>query len=131
MSTKFTPGPWFVHEGGRQQNNYWIVTEGFQRDMRYDTKFYVAGIHPKNESNPFGQDFEAEANANLISAAPEMFEALQKIAKLYHADRTCSLPAQGYNEQETMQIGIDDYAAQIAESAIAKATGEKILNQQS
>ena len=60
----------------------------------------------------------------LEAAAPEMFEALERIAKLYHNDRTCSLEAQGYSQQECNQIGIDDFAAQIARAALAKAKGQ-------
>ena len=60
----------------------------------------------------------------LEAAAPEMFEALERIAKLYHYDRTCSLEAQGYSQQECNQIGIDDFAAQIARAALAKAKGQ-------
>lgn len=64
-----------------------------------------------------------ETNRHIIAAAPEMFEALEQIAKLYHYDRTCSLEAQGYSQQECNQIGIDDLAAQIARAALAKAKG--------
>lgn len=69
----------------------------------------------------FGANHRAKANE--FAAAPVMFEALERIAKLYHYDRTCSLEAQGYSQQECNQIGIDDLAAQIARAALAKAKG--------
>jgi NTP pyrophosphatase (non-canonical NTP hydrolase) len=50
----------------------------------------------------------------------EAIGALKKISALYHSDRSCSLEAQGYNEQECNQIGIDDRAAQIAIEALKK-----------
>lgn len=52
------------------------------------------------------------------AAAPELLKALIKISKLRHKDRTCSLEAQGYNEQECEEIGMSDYAAQLALEAI-------------
>lgn len=122
MSTKFTSGPWQVIQTIDQLS--FPQTTICRIEYSGQPTFFIHADY-----NDHGK---AEADANLIAAAPELLEALEKIAKLYHADRTCSLPAQGYNEKECEQIGIDDYAAQIAIEAIAKATGVKqIKNQQS
>ena len=47
-------------------------------------------------------------------------EALEHIAKKYHWDRSCSLPAQGFDEIESAIIGAEDYLACIAKAALEK-----------
>ena len=65
--TKFTPGPWKVNISTK--SNVFPKRAIFSRD----NKFPLAGIfgdpRPKKEN---------EANAHLIAAAPDMYEALKK-----------------------------------------------------
>lgn len=59
----------------------------------------------------------SEDDARLIAAAPELLEALQALRE---ADKR--------NQYRSWEIGVPDYvtARRLAESAIAKATGEKV-----
>lgn len=68
MNEQFTTGPWLVE---REKN---------------DDAFYVRvnRTHAPTvcKLTPNKSDEESEANANLIAAAPEMYEALKKISDL-------------------------------------------------
>lgn len=104
METKFTPGPW-----------------SFSRSEQWgDTRFYVA----QEEGAPYTPNYSdvatliaetvsgeivhiQEANARLIAAAPELFEALQR------ASQSAGFQ---YMTHETRAA---------IEAALAKATGEQ------
>lgn len=98
--TKHTPGPW---SHTPMQDTIW-ANEG-------ETKIASIADLPWKENPVTGKrssDFDTEqANARLIAAAPELFEALQ--SSLAYMERDSD------DEQER-----DDYAA--AQAAIAKAT---------
>jgi len=70
--TKYTQGPWSVYDSGyypgieSESSNTTIVTFGYSDEEQ------EIGIRGKNKE-------EITANANLIAAAPEMFEALQMV----------------------------------------------------
>lgn len=117
MTGKHTPGPWEAH--GRavytaDKRKHWV--EG--RDRR---AVYVAQIRARHDAeigercdditdNPVGED-EANANARLISAAPDMLKALRSAVALL------TDPDAGEGEaNETL--------AEL-EAAIRKATGEE------
>jgi hypothetical protein len=92
MTTQYTPGPWEICPNWPEQNQRKIQPEG-----------EVSGV-----ALSFGDtDEEAEANARLIAAAPEMLEAL-KIAKHY---------MEGDSDDDIEQ---EDYA--FLTGVIAKAT---------
>ena len=64
--TKFTPGPWYLEAGYENSNpgdfdEYWQVHDG-QDAIVCSSSFCMAG--------------NKEANAHLIAAAPELYEAL-------------------------------------------------------
>jgi hypothetical protein len=59
---------------------------------------------------------------SLRAAAPVMLLALQKIAALKHADRTCSLEAQGFSEIGIAEIVQRDRCADVARAALSKAS---------
>jgi hypothetical protein len=95
-----TPGPWFVAEGANHEGDY--APAGSVRNETW----WIAKV----EDAP-----EAEANARLIAAAPELLEALRKIEQgegrfsrdpLTHASNT-----------------IEDMIA-VARAAIAKAEAQ-------
>ena len=76
MTTKtaqFTPGPWVVDEDYEDEEQQAIAIVKEERG-------YIAGIHILASCNN-GEGFTAEdrANANLIAAAPAMYEALAKL----------------------------------------------------
>ena len=98
MAEKFTPGPWKV-----QRTNQGVFIEGnVEKPIGYLAQ--VRGIY--RDGNRVMED----ANAALIAAAPELYEALKNIAS-YIGD----LPRH-YNFQ-------DEYDQ--AETALAKARGEE------
>ena len=88
--TKFTKGPWKVEECG----------------CCIDT-----GASCRYMSDYCGQNFpqeELEANANLIASAPEMYAALERLARVAAVELT----------------GKRDDVLEQAQSALAKARGE-------
>lgn len=102
MSTKHTPGPWQIATGNRNREfNRWSVRSE-KHPLGRGGVFPVANVNYTN--HPMGQ-----ANARLITAAPELLEALQAI---HDSAPACwwSLPI----EQQ-----------QRIKAAIAKATGSE------
>lgn len=102
MEAKHTPGPWFAVD---YSGSYFI-----QNGPMYEDK----GILSYDYST-FGEKYsvtkeEAEANAALIIAAPEMFEACLSAKAMYEA--------QGINEHS--RIGGEQYKQLL--QAIEKAT---------
>lgn len=95
---KHTPGPWFVTSDA--MDACYIATEHPQGDMPIATVFVDSGRHSEN--------------ARLISAAPELLEALCSI--YYMANLEPHLKTK-YSSQTVAMI-----MQQIAD-AIAKATG--------
>lgn len=79
MKTQHTPGPWNINHGA---NYLPSISSG-------TTHTKIADIAPQDNDAGI-KDFqnESEANARLIAAAPELFEALIKLdfAALYLAD---------------------------------------------
>lgn len=68
-----TPGPWIVESNG----HYPIVRKRFRPDHHMDVCGPIYGyMYAEDEKG------EQAANARLIAAAPEMYEALKRIAQL-------------------------------------------------
>ena len=94
MTTKFTSGPWFTE---RMAGHAFII----------ETRHGVIGeIYGTNEKFPELGD--GESDASLVAAAPEMYAALERLA------RVASVELAGKR---------DDVLEQ-AQSALAKARGE-------
>lgn len=92
---KWTPGPWIVE--GRGPN----------------MKVIFAGLTPGNRLSPcFLADDDQEANAHLIAAAPELYEALCRLIP----------PEQEFHMRETPGDFHEDWHSALA--ALAKARGE-------
>jgi len=72
--TKFTPPPWNVSTWIEQPNNR-------TKPMVAAGGVTVAITHPA----PICQQDECGANAHLIAAAPELYEALDKLKSSYEA----------------------------------------------
>ena len=97
--SEHTPGPW-------KMENSWITDQASLES--------IAKIVPKHD--PYAPESERQhdiANARLIAAAPELLEALQKIAEF--ANRN----GNGYAVQ------LLDKSVAIAQAAIAKAEGRE------
>lgn len=105
MSTSFTPGPWAANKiylSEVEAQNGLTVASCWHKQAAGET-IRVTGVNPCSLE-------ESAANARLIAAAPELLEALEKIAGL----------------RKPQFFNPDDMAAEavnIARAAIAKATG--------
>lgn len=86
-----TPGPWWLSD------HDWYVRATCNQGVNWRVA-EVIEVLPEDE--------QAEANAFLIAAAPEMLEALQNI--------------------ENDDGSIPEHAWQMIQNAIAKATGEEV-----
>lgn len=104
MSAQHTPGPWEVNRW-----NWPMEMSGrFHRVLNYE-RFPTAFIPAWSEPDPGEVDGseEAQANARLIAAAPDLLEALRAVDVLFgHLAR-----------DSTQRIWLDN-----ARAAIAKAT---------
>ena len=89
---KYTPGPWETRFGATDQV---FVADGGPR---------ICVVMPKHQE-PYRAYAEDAANARLISAAPELLEALQRVVKA--------------DDDQALDSGDID----VARAAIAKATG--------
>lgn len=66
----------------------WTVRSGFKVTAN-EEQMYIADCYPFHEKQPRPTIIQAEANAHLIAAAPELYEAGKKLVKWLHmlADR--------------------------------------------
>lgn len=94
---KFTPGPWRVNYSDIQAKDY----------DSSEFNLTVARINAFSASRE--EQLEEIANAALIAAAPEMYEALENILAYLNQDPTA---------------GDVTYAVSKVEQALAKARGE-------
>lgn len=79
MTTKHTPGPWEVSSGDNYEVRSPLMPKEFPHLFKNDsTGDFVAYIG--NHADDFGW-----ANANLIAAAPDLLEALEKLLDVYDA----------------------------------------------
>lgn len=104
--TKWTPGPWWVVEKYADRNVFVRAEGGMIAEGPYPS-------HYSNQDERFEQEkAEHYANARLISAAPDMAEALEKLLGWEDAIRAY-IPNGGLTSALTY-----------ARSALAKARGE-------
>lgn len=106
MSTPaFTPGPWLVwHRSGKGQNS----TQGVYKQASHETHLTIALCDEECVRIP---EYERVANANLIAAAPSMYEALDLLVR--DADK-----------RPGAYIHADPQLVEKARDAIRKARGE-------
>ncbi|MDR6432008.1 hypothetical protein [Brucella pseudogrignonensis] len=97
--TTFTPGPWEAFNRDTYQS---IFAKGYERTICV-VESYSKGFGPDRD--------ERDANAHLIAAAPELYEALYRLV------RDCEIA--GLQEQ----AGFDCWII-MANKALAKARGE-------
>lgn len=72
MTTKYTPGPWKVGQGG----GLGATTAVYALNEEGNQKVIVAACWHEFVQRPYGEIF---ANARLIAAAPELVEALREL----------------------------------------------------
>lgn len=107
METSFTPGPWFANRNG-------FSTVYIEAKIGGGLIQEIAACGP----NANGQ-YEQEANARLISAAPELLEALQQAI-------ACGMvPSSSAKEGGAAAFARQVVVADMIRSAIAKAIGSQ------
>ena len=110
--TKFTKGPWLIAEEDKtfvyalapnKTNSFWALlqTAGAERVSRK----------------------ELEANAHLIAAAPEMYEALALMVEYFNKVEESILRMEVPTSQLVQEFFKDD-PEELAKLALAKARGE-------
>lgn len=104
MEAKHTPGPW-VMDDAQPGDLFRHVLHG-----NGDSFGYICRISTNGNAN-------ADADARLIAAAPELLEALQAVLRSFPTDG--DMHAAGW-EQTEIDLACRDYEA--ARAAIAKAT---------
>lgn len=109
MSTKHTPGPWEA-TGLSDKGTYYKV-----RGSNIGEKWKIADC-PFNKEDVASQKAEAEANARLIAAAPELLVALRNIVVLQYKqdyDGTpVNIPLGEYNDAlSALEKALGDPAA--------------------
>ena len=97
--TKHTPAPWNIAVGYSAQYHYITVPD----------VGVVAEVHKQSRN--------AEANARLIAAAPELLEALRDTCNTLYALRDHAI-------EQGLQASVEQMAIDKIIAAIAKAKGE-------
>ena len=109
--TKFTPGPWATFYNGDEE---YCVSMGTHRDSPYcyEPKHLWKCEWTLDDSEE-ECDTESQANADLISAAPDMYKALQEMCDMW----TTVCDAQGWEPEHMVQY-------KNAMTSLSKARGE-------
>jgi len=79
--TKFTPGPWKLDGGTGKRGQLYVWSDRDERGKRYIGTYElcvaIVETNGRCEGGAVCWEEETQANANLIAAAPEMYEALE------------------------------------------------------
>jgi hypothetical protein len=116
MTTKFTPGPWYVGSGTYEGRNIYSVAS-----VTDDEGFTYQPIVATAEDD--GIDCW-DANARLIAAAPELLEALKWYESKAKQMGRAAIAQDSKLMLELMKEIAVEYGAR-ARAAIARATGEQ------
>ena len=116
MSASHTKGPWEASDRGDYDD-----FDGDSRVVLGDD-IRVAVVHDRGTQ-------EAEANARLIAAAPDMLEALEAMEVAYEAENNEAEFFKDYDEDPFLRAHemerYQNHAKHLARAAIAKAKGEQ------
>jgi hypothetical protein len=78
QTPRFTPGPWVVDGDGSEEER----GGAFAIRMAAHGRLGIASIWHESGGDPKGSP-TAEANARLVAAAPDLFEALRHLSGLF------------------------------------------------
>lgn len=106
-----TPGPWV-----RCKEAPKIIMSGSFIDGHQG--YIVGSVSGNDNSGFYAREEEAEANAILIAAAPELLKALERIAREH--DCGCVPCVGSCRSKEALEITVEEIQ-EIARTAIAKA----------
>lgn len=104
--TKWTPGPWRIDEANRTLVARLVGGE-------YE---YICSVDPEEFSVSDMTDEENRANATLIAAAPELYEALEDLLGYFRSGNAVDV------ERATIKANAPEVLA--ARAALKKARGE-------
>ena len=114
--TKFTPGPWGIdcNQLGKMNHSALIVRDEHPCGNGMPKEYGICVISVRatmDERDVESSDYPElkEADARLIAAAPEMYEALERLARVAAVELT----------------GKRDDVLEQAQSALSKARGEE------
>ncbi len=106
--TKWTPGPW-LRDG---RTVYALEHAGWRKSVeQFKNRFYASV-----QQTPTTPEEEIEANARLIAAAPELYEALAEFMDIWNSSDSRSASKQAQARRAAMWTK--------ANAAIAKSRGE-------
>ena len=105
-----TPGPWVVRKGDEWTRD--VVTDHGEMPDGSRNYWNVASANIRRD--------ECEANARLIAAAPDLFDAAKLVLAWYEAENDFTKEPDFYKRVEMCRV------SEVAlRAAIAKALGEK------
>ena len=108
METKFTPGPWeVIDDGGGYGGCYSVSVEGSGAKANYPP---MAGCIASVYDGEYVENHNAENDAHLIAAAPELYAALES--------------ARAWADSCGAQAGLQNILDEI-DAALAKARGQQ------
>lgn len=116
MSAQHTPGPWTV---AHSTISWWIKAPTDQSGQLVSGSLPADTWHMSKEER---QACPAMANARLISAAPELLDALEETWRVLRAAGLLNLTNGVQLGQTSWYVKICD-AERLSDAAIAKATG--------
>ena len=111
MKTKHTPGPWTVENGKRAR--------GYMTAVMRDG-FAIADV-PCLRGDPYDDD-EADANAHLIAAAPDLLAALQETLRALECHLDDDTKSHGLKSRDCL-CPCNSNEVVRARAALSRATG--------
>jgi hypothetical protein len=105
---KYTPGPWQIHDDYTPEGRVTVIAD-------VDGEYFPDSPSPKMTfqtiavcEDAYGERLEnADANARLIAAAPEMAKALERLPQ-YLAERAAWLKYEADNGGDHVALGIQE-----------------------
>lgn len=130
----FTKGPWFIpttpgSKGGIAHAGGYVAFTAIPRKVNEDQRDGESWLDMRRRTDPERDAIKAEelANQKLLSAAPELYEALVKAEELFSFHEGSAKP-EFDGAHPTVRINGEDFAILLADirAALSKAAGEGV-----